>query len=81
MANNEKLKEIIDYLNDGTNYDKQNFINDLSMECMNTNGISPDELSINWGGKLVGDLDSYNKEFYDTIIESVVNVISSFEEK
>ncbi|MBG9689459.1 hypothetical protein ABD91_00765 [Lysinibacillus sphaericus] len=77
---NEKLQEIIDYLNDGINYDKQNFIKELSMECDDTMGFSPDELSIMWGNRLTGDLNSYNEEFFNKVIGSVVKVIGSFKD-
>lgn len=75
---NEKLQGIIDYLSDGSNYDKENFINDLSMDCIDTMGIPPDELSITSSGRLVGDLDSYNKEFFNEVIKAVINVVESF---
>lgn len=77
---NEKLQEIIDYLNDGINYDKQNFIKELSMNCDDTMGFSPDELCIMWGSRLIGDLDSYNEEFFNKVINSVVKVIGSFKD-
>ncbi|KOS61484.1 hypothetical protein FJQ98_16410 [Lysinibacillus agricola] len=77
---NEKLQEIIDYLNDGINYDKRNFIKELSMNCDDTMGFSPDELRIMWGSRLTGDLDSYNEEFFNKVIESVVKVIGSFKD-
>lgn len=77
---NDKLQEIIDYLNDGINYDKRNFIKELSMKCDDTMGLSPDELRIMWGSRLTGDLDSYNEEFFNKVIESVVKVIGSFKD-
>jgi len=77
---NEKLQEIIDYLNDGINYDKQNFIKELSINCDDTMGFSPDELRIMWGSRLTGDLDSYNEEFFNKVIDSVVKVIGSFKD-
>lgn len=75
---NEKMQKIINYLQDGSNYDKENFINDLSMGCIDTMGIPPDELSITSSGRLVGDLHSYNKEFFSEVIKSVINVVESF---
>lgn len=77
---NNKLDTIINYLKDGSNYDKINFINNLAKKCSSTMGISPDELDIRSGSMWTGDLDDFSKEFYDQVIDSICNVIESYKE-
>lgn len=75
---NNKLQEVIDFLELEEGYDKQELIADILCEIPSLKGLSPDEIGIEWDGETLTTLDDFANEFYALVIVKVCNAIKSF---
>ena len=76
----EKLQEIIDYLELKEGYSKKEVIDDIVLGIKELKGNSPDEIGVEWDGEHLMVLEDFAEEFYDQVIKKVCNVINSYKE-
>lgn len=88
---NELYDKLIEFFQQSETWDKEAIIDGFCDEVLkdnkwtweNGNVYSPDEVSLVWGDELIFPLtlEDYSKEFFEKVIDGVVNVIESFKDR
>ena len=73
----EKLQEIIDFLEFEQGYSKEEIIEDYISSVKNLKGMASDEIGLEWDGEHLMVLSDFADIFYEKIIEGVCNVIKN----
>lgn len=79
---NDLIEEIKDFLNNvDCSYDKDELINE---ECVKgieeIEGISLDEINVEYDGKYIMTLDDFTDRVFDNVIRMVCNVLDSYKD-
>jgi len=76
-----KLQEIINFLELEEGYDKSEIIADMLDEIEEIKGYFSDEIGLVWDDKVLMVLSDFVDKFYSKIIEKVCNVIKTFQDE
>jgi len=76
-----KLQEIINFLELEEGYDKSEIIADMLDEIEEIKGYFSDEIGLVWNDKELMVLSDFVDKFYSKIIEKICNVIKTFQDE
>lgn len=78
---NERIEEIVEFLEEGEGIDRDEFIANLLYEIKKLNSYSADEITLNWGSDELMVLEDFVDEFYHKLTEKFCNAINSFKDR